>query len=581
MGDKILQINPENYIAMANMIVLTKAVDEKECLEAVKYMDCIIENNKLGELPVSTRFYVYRKAVDLAKKIIDMDKALYYFDCYEATFSEEEKKTEPYYKDVLHDMFSTSIYSEYHSNEKQMEKMNEIYHLFTPEYVNEFNRDTSCFRDINVGFLSSDIMFHPVGRFLLSLFKSRIKDSGIKYFCYYVNEKHKTDFVTDAIKRGSYKFVEIVETNHKDIEKSILEDKLDILVDLNGVSESRMTDILSVRLAPIQLTWIGAPCTSAIANVDYTLVDPVCDPAPHSQRFYTEELIYMKKTFLCYSILYKKGFRPTDMPEPPCKKNGYITFAAFGNALKLTDKMLKAWAAVLEKVPCSRLAIRGVVGTMDEISVNGVRRKFIKNAVDLSRVDFLGPAVFNDYLAGYNDVDIVLDTFPFNGATTTCDALMMGVPVVSLYGKRHHERVGLSMLTNVGLEDLAAETVEEYVEKAVQLSCDAERLSVLKKTLKETFRNSPLCDNFSFKTEFESIMRKLHIRYCMENGDSLNTAEKCRDQITSEISRGSHFLSSLSYEEIERNMANYVKKELLRLEGMLNGGYKNPVEFGS
>jgi hypothetical protein len=254
--------------------------------------------------------------------------------------------------------------------------------------------------------------------------------------------------------------------------------------------------------------------------------------------------------------------------EPPFVKNGYITFGCFNNALKHTDDMLKAWSRILKRVPNSKLMIRNH-NIREEPALYGLKERFERCGIDLARVDFAPPKVFEKYISMYNEVDIILDTFPFNGATTTCDAFLMGTPVVSLYGYKHLERVGLDMLSLVSLSDLAVATYPEYIEKAAELAQNTQRLKEIKRTLREVFLASPLCDTALFKAEFESVMRKLHINYCMENRRKLNRGNTAYAELVSEVLRGLYFIKTLHYTQEDNAIVNYVKNELYTLQKAL------------
>lgn len=522
---KMHELDPENDLAMINMIILKsilkKDIGEKDCLEAAACMDRLIESKMMDGFAKSFKDLAYRSMLDLEVKLINADKALYYFDNYSASLSEEEKERDASYKNSLVNVFSQNLYAEHFSAERHIEMMNEIYRRFTPAHVNTFDLNCPCNGEINIGFLSSDLRLHPVGRFLFSLFKEKVINSGIRYFCYdtFTGDKSiNDDDLTAKLKDLSDKFVDISQMDNDEAERLLLKDRIDILFDLNGVLNGSRRELVMRRLAPVQFTWLGWPSTSAILNADYCIVDRITDPVEYSQRFYTEKLVYMSKTFLCYPLIHDYENDPLlQIKEPPFKKNGYITFGSFANGLKLTDKTLRAWDKILKLKPNSRIAIRSMSENRNEISAKALKRKFINSGIDMSRIDFYKAVPLGEYLSHYNDVDIMLDTFPFCGATTTCDAFSMGVPVVSLFGERHHERVGLSMLTNVGLSDLAAGTVDEYVEKAVKLSEDTERLTALKMTLKDILFNSPLSDTLSFKKEFENVMREIYNKNCRED----------------------------------------------------------------
>jgi predicted O-linked N-acetylglucosamine transferase (SPINDLY family) len=234
--------------------------------------------------------------------------------------------------------------------------------------------------------------------------------------------------------------------------------------------------------------------------MDYNIADKITDPIGQAEKFYTEKLLYLPKTFLCYGM--DDG---TEIHPPPFLKNGYITFGSFNNAQKYSNTILKIWGELFDRLKDARLIIR-TVDAANEYAKEKLVKKFADNGIDIKRVRFLPAAHRGYYFKQYNEVDIILDTYPFNGATTTCDAFLMGKPIISLYGSRHVSRVGLSMLTNVGLADLAVADGKAYVNKAAELSLDTKRLVELSENLREVAKASPLFNIEEFKRDFEDIM---------------------------------------------------------------------------
>ncbi|MDR1687067.1 MAG: hypothetical protein LBS21_00455 [Clostridiales bacterium] len=567
---KILEYDKNNEKAVIHILALTdtESFTYGECLETFRLMDWFMQNGTPEKYSVKLFSEAFNTAYTAADKMLNPEKLLEYLDYYSSHLSDEVKASSEYYKSIVAASFSITIYSEYQSNDRQISLMWEIYNLFKPRHVNTFERVNSCFREIKIGFLSSDLSFHPVGRFLLALFKEEITNSGVKYYCYDTKDEPREGDTTDALKKRSDKYTYIGDLTVDEMEKVVLGDELDILFDLNGVSGGNKRELVIRRLAPVQLTWIGFPCTSAIQNVDYIIVDYVTDPTEYAHKFYTEKLAYMSKTFLCYPLMFNLDQPALQLCPPPFEKNGYITFGCFNNALKHTDDMLKAWAEILGELPNSRLMIRNH-NIANEIAMRALKARFERCGINLARVDFAPSKNFDGYMSMYNEVDIILDTFPFNGATTTCDAFLMGTPVVSLYGYKHLERVGLDMLGHVSLSDLAVSNYSDFVEKTVELAKNGERLKEIKQTLREVFLASPLCDTELFKVEFESVMRKLHIRYCMENRRRLSRGNLDYSELVSEILRGLYFIESLHFTNEDTAVVNYVKNELFTLQKAL------------
>jgi len=559
---EISKTDSKNIKAKIKLITLKNRSNEEDYFEVLSYMDSFIAEGGLAAYSEINLDAAFSVAFESAKRLYDIDKALSYFDAYHAALPEKLREKSETYREFLIAAFSLTIYSDYHTNERQIQMMRVLYKLSAPARENTFIPVKPAFGGINIGFLSSDLCFHPVGRFLLSLFMENIINSGINYFCYDTNTR-KSDTLTEMLKQNAHKYAVITDMRDDEAENLILADKLDVLFDLNGISQGNRRNLIAKRLAPVQLTWIGFPCSSAIRNADYVIVDCTTDPAGISEKFYTEKLAYMQKTFLCYPLIHGLGGPAFNISPSPFVKNGYITFGSFNNAFKFTGTTLKIWAEILKRVSGSKLIIRSDNGTRDDIAISALKRRFSRYFEDMSRVCFLPPnKIMSEYLRFYDDVDIILDTFPFNGATTTCDAFIMGVPIVSMYGEKHVERVGLSMLNNVGLGDLAAATAEEFIETAAALAQNPERLIDLRQNLREMFRKSPLADTASFKIEFENLMRKLYIKHLMENKNPEIAKEKETMALIFEILRGLYFLENMFYTEADGNVVTYVKSKL-------------------
>jgi predicted O-linked N-acetylglucosamine transferase (SPINDLY family) len=244
--------------------------------------------------------------------------------------------------------------------------------------------------------------------------------------------------------------------------------------------------------------------------MDYRLTDAWADPPGVSDELHTENLVRLPHGFLCYKPL-------DDAPEVgavPAIANGYVTFGCFNNSAKVNEKVLDAWCGILNDLPNSRLLLKS-----RQLHGPGLHERFrdafARRGVDPDRVEMLGRVNSTiEHLALYGRVDIALDTFPYNGTTTTCEALWMGVPVVALAGDRHAGRVGVSILTQLGLMDLIADTSRDYVRIAVELANDRTRLSGLRNSLRPRMADSPLCDATSFARAVEDAYRAMWLKWC-------------------------------------------------------------------
>jgi predicted O-linked N-acetylglucosamine transferase (SPINDLY family) len=258
----------------------------------------------------------------------------------------------------------------------------------------------------------------------------------------------------------------------------------------------------------VQITYLGYPNTTGLPAITHRLVDEITDPSGEADAFATEKLVRFSPCAWTYTPI-------GDAPQPSIPKEGSpITFGSFNNFLKVTDDTLAVWAKILTRIPSSRLFIKSLFLEDSEVRKN-VLERLAAAGIDEARVEiaaFLADAA--EHLAAYNRVDVALDTFPYNGTTTTCEALWMGVPVVSLIGDRHAARVGLSLLTAIGHPEWASENEEHYIEKAVTLAEDRALRSQLRDSLRGEVASSFLCDHKGQAARFEAALRQIWTGWC-------------------------------------------------------------------
>jgi len=373
-----------------------------------------------------------------------------------------------------------------------------------------FNNTSKPFRKIRIGYLSTDFKQHPVGFFLSPVITNTL--AGHFNYCFNLAgpKDGEDDVVSKSFKTKAYMWEEVHGRPDSYIEQMFLANNIDIAFDMMGQTINNRLQLYARRIAPVQISWIGFPVTSGVAAMDYVITDKDVDP-PGSEKYYTEKLLYMPESFLCYTLSSGLQLEP-----PAFTRNGYITFACFHNLIKVTDKTLSLWCRILERCSESRLKIMGNMhsGAEDREILN---ERLTKACLPMERISISPTCPMKDYFAAYNDVDIMLDTYPFSGATTTFDALRMGRPIITLVGERHVTRVSYSLLKHVGLEDLAAFSEDEYVEKAVTLANNHEHLLKINAELPGLAENSPLTNQSAFRKNFEKIIRDVWVRYCFEN----------------------------------------------------------------
>jgi predicted O-linked N-acetylglucosamine transferase (SPINDLY family) len=357
-------------------------------------------------------------------------------------------------------------------------------------------------RPLRIGYISPDFLNHPVGRFLMPLFSNQ-DHSHFKTICY--NDSPTTDDLTAKLKSHADEWYDTARLCDETFARKLFDDRIDIAVDLVLHAARNRSLALARKPAPIQICYLAYPGTTGLPTMDYRLTDPYLDP-PGNEHYYTEETIPLPNTYWCY---WPHMQTPETSPLPQIA-NGFVTFGCLNNFPKVSMPTLQTWAKILEKLPSSKLSIHAETGS----HVNDLFEFFGDAKIDRSRIEVIDRQMTTDYLQTYNRIDIALDPFPYNGGTTTCDALWMGVPVIALAGTLAISRAGVSLLSNVGLTDLIGQTPDEYVEIALKLAGDLKRLEELRESLRSRMAQSPLRDEAGLARAIEFIYRNLWQKWC-------------------------------------------------------------------
>jgi len=351
---------------------------------------------------------------------------------------------------------------------------------------------------LSVGYVSPDFVEHSVSYFLEPLMAAHDREH-FEVFCY--AEVANPDATTAWFRELADHWCTTVGMTDATLGQRIREDGMDILVDVAGHTAENRLPAFAERPAPVQVTWLGYPNTTGLAAMDYRLTDAIADPPGEADALHSETLVRLDDGFLCYAP-------PADAPAPS-RDSGPLTFGSFNNLAKVTPQVVETWAAVLRQVPHSRLLLKSRPFA-DAPTRQRYADMFAGHGIEPARLDLLAHiAGTAGHLAAYARIDIGLDPFPYNGTTTTCEALWMGVPVVTLSGNRHAGRVGASILTRLGLDDLVADSRESYVEAAVTLANDSARLAALRQDLRARMQASPLCDGVAFARNVEAAYRQM------------------------------------------------------------------------
>ncbi|MBP3819598.1 MAG: hypothetical protein J6H31_14995 [Butyrivibrio sp.] len=351
---------------------------------------------------------------------------------------------------------------------------------------------------IRIGYISADLCRHPVAQFIHPL----LFDFDRKNFQIYVYQANKhSDDITDKLRTCPAYWKQVAGMDIGKVAQLIRDDEIDILFDLGGHTKNNMLPVFAYRPAKIHISGIGYFNSTGIYECDGFLSDVYCAPMTESPYF-TEKLLRLSQTHFCYQPY--NSF--PEIVSPPLLKRGYITFGSFNNFTKVNDDVLSLWHEILRQVPEARLLLKHrLMGT--EAGRKCIGERLLKYGLPIERIEMRG--LSTDYLAEYGDMDIALDTFPYPGGLTTCEALFMGVPVVTLIGDRHGSRFGFSFLSNLGLSELAAKNKEEYVNIAVALAQDRELLIALRQNLRSMMKKSPLMDGKAYMRDLEELYQNL------------------------------------------------------------------------
>jgi predicted O-linked N-acetylglucosamine transferase (SPINDLY family) len=310
--------------------------------------------------------------------------------------------------------------------------------------------------------------------------------------------------VTERFRRSAEHWRPLIGLSDAEAAEAIRRDGIDILVDLAGHTGGNRLLAFARKPAPIQVSYQGYLGTTGLAVMDDYLTDVQADPPGLSDPHYQEPLVRLPECAFCYA----PGPAPEVSPEPPARRSGRVTFGCLNNLAKVTDEVLAVWARVLASVPGSGLRLPAWAGRG---ATERVRRILAGCGIDPERLVFAGwTATRFEYLEVYNAVDIGLDPFPYNGVTTTCDALWMGVPVISLAGRMGASRQGVRFLRTVGLDELIAATTEDYARIATELAGDPSRLAALRSGLRGRMSRSPLMDADRLTRDLEASYHTLH-----------------------------------------------------------------------
>jgi protein O-GlcNAc transferase len=353
--------------------------------------------------------------------------------------------------------------------------------------------DASFTRRLRIGYVSPNFCNHVVGRFLLPLL-SHHDHQAFEIFCY--DDTAVYDSISAQLRAPVDQWRLTRGLADDALAELIRADQIDILVDLTMHMAGSRLLMFARRPAPVQATYLAYAGTTGLAAMDYRLTDNYLDPPGGDESIYSEKSFRLARSYWCYQP-------PREAPligASPMRKNGFVTFGCLNNFCKINPKVIEVWSRILRDVPNARLHVHSLVGSHRQNFLDAV-------AIDPSRISFIEKLGASAYFAAYNDIDIALDTFPYPGGTTSCDALWIGVPVVTRAGDNAIARAGVSILSNIDATQWIAESDEQYVAIATTLASDSSQLLAMRSSLRSMMLNSPLMDAVGFTRDIETAYR--------------------------------------------------------------------------
>ena len=357
---------------------------------------------------------------------------------------------------------------------------------------------------IRLGFVSSDFRNHAIAVCMLPLFREYDRDR-FEVFCYSAFPD-VADSAQEQIKGLVDRFIVVDDLTDHALARTVRDDRVDVLFDLNGFTARTRASVFAHRMAPVQIAWLGWPASTGYREMDYFLLDRFNRPT--GEDLLAEAPLELPGAWFCFGQVLDEPIVP-----PPQAQNGFTTFGTLNNTYKYSRRTIALWAEVMNAVEGSRFVfVRPECRSM--VLVHNLIQEFGRHGIDAERLNFIdNHRGHTSYLSYYNLMDVTLDTFPVTGGNTTCDSLWMGVPVVSLCGPAYHQRISHSILNHVGLGELSCDTPDDYVRAAVGLVRDPVRLAQLRAELRQRLLDSDLCRTDRFVARFQDKMIELVERH--------------------------------------------------------------------
>ena len=489
---------------------------------AIELSACEFYYNSLGA--------VYLKEAQIQKALFNLNKALstndQYIDAYNnlgqtlLIAGECEEAVHCFNKVISLNNQSPQLFSNYLTCLNYLPSINheEIY-LAHQSFNNLFHSCRNYCRNqsmivpkqsLRIGYVSPDFCRGSIAFFIEPILKNH-DTSKFEIFCY--ANISQPDDVTHRLQTHPIKWIDTNLMSDDQMAEKITHDRIDILVDLCGHFSKNRLPVFSRRPAPIQVTYLGYPNTTGLSCIQYRLTDAITDP-PNRDPYHSEKLIRLPPPFLCYRPVENSP----DVSSLPAETNGFVTLGSFNNLAKMNDNVISVWATILREVKHSKLLLKARP-FIDSVTCKQFTKKFQQKGVSQDQLIFKSyDDSIKSHLKGYHHIDLALDPFPYHGTTTTCDALWMGVPVISLCGECHATRVGATLLSSIGMHDFIAHSEQEYIAKTVSICQNKQLLKAVRCKLRSLMQESDLMNAKGLTQNLESIYRKIWSDLCVTNG---------------------------------------------------------------
>lgn len=470
------------------------------CLIALKKYD---ELSRRSERIEKFCFQTASGLQNYANALLDTGRLADALAAFERSIAMEPDNPVPYINKIV-----ALHYSPNHTAEDILKECKGFQKRFSPKgkILRAHVSDLSPDKTLRIGMISDGFRRHPVGS-MITLALAHIPKEEIEFFAYATNT-HQDD-ITRKIKNICTKWEDVKDLSPEELDRLIRSDKVDILIDLSGFNTNSRVRAVMMEPAPIIVKWVGGLISSTgLDAMDYLISDKVETPLG-ADELYTEKLIRLPNDYICFDA---PSYTPP-LNDLPAERNGYVTFGCFNNAAKINDILLERWAGILNAVPKSQLFLKSH-GYSSKEFCERIHDFFARLGIEKNRIRLEGPAPHRELLDCYNDVDIALDPWPYSGGLTTCEALLMGVPVITLPGPTFAGRHSATHLVNAGLPELVADDWDRYHQLAVSLANDLDNLATIRQNLRFILLQSPLCDAERFGRGFSNAMRAIWQRHC-------------------------------------------------------------------